>query len=124
MLKDQTSDLLYKFVGEKIKLRRQQLQWTQQKLADKLDLTRTSIANIESGTQRAPLDTIFKIAHVLGYESFYHVLPDFSLVNTSDTSNVKEIEKTDILQSSDCTKITEILLKINRTGQTRKVSNH
>ncbi|MBX3151506.1 helix-turn-helix transcriptional regulator [Candidatus Obscuribacterales bacterium] len=64
MLIDQIS--LYKFIGKRLQKKRASLGMTQSELAVKVDLSRTSIANIEAGNQNAPLHVIYEIGLTLG----------------------------------------------------------
>jgi transcriptional regulator with XRE-family HTH domain len=62
---------LYKVLGRKIATARVQAAGgtlSQSGLAKKVGLTRGSIANIELGTQRAPLHVLWAIGHALGME--------------------------------------------------------
>lgn len=58
-------DAFYRQVGENICRERQALGFTQQELAQEIGLTRTSVVNIETGRQHAPLHTFVKIAQAL-----------------------------------------------------------
>lgn len=58
-------DKFYTDVGENIKNYRSKLGYSQDDLAKYLDLTRTSIVNIEKGRQRPPLHAICEIASFL-----------------------------------------------------------
>lgn len=71
---------IYSHVGENIKSLREKKFKTQLQLANALGMTRTSIANIEKGTQRAPLDVLYKIAEVLGCNSITQLIPDLESV--------------------------------------------
>ncbi|MGI9628384.1 MAG: helix-turn-helix domain-containing protein [Longimicrobiales bacterium] len=55
--------LLYKLIGERVRTRRAGL--TQTDLAKRVGLGRTSITNLESGTQRMPLHYLVRIAEAL-----------------------------------------------------------
>jgi DNA-binding XRE family transcriptional regulator len=55
----------YVLFGEAVKNARFDLGLTQQELADKLKLSRGSIANIETGRQRVLLSDVFDFAKVL-----------------------------------------------------------
>lgn len=59
-------DLLYRLIGERVRSRRGSL--TQNELAERVGLGRTSITNLESGTQRMPLHYLWRIAEALGCE--------------------------------------------------------
>ena len=59
---------LYERLGAKIAESRKRRGWSQTTLAAKADLTRGSVANIETGRQKAPLDTLWRIGKALGIE--------------------------------------------------------
>jgi len=61
------ADTLYSFVGRKIREARQRTSGnlSQQKLADRLGVSRASIVNIEAGRQHAPLYLLWQIADAL-----------------------------------------------------------
>jgi DNA-binding XRE family transcriptional regulator len=56
----------YVLFGEELRRQRLHKEWTQQELADKLKVSRGSIANIEVGRQRVLLSDLFDFADVLG----------------------------------------------------------
>lgn len=56
---------IYSQIGQSVRKGRSRLHLTQQELADRLKLTRTSVTNIEAGTQRIPVHLAYEIAHVL-----------------------------------------------------------
>ena len=60
--------LLYQLLGERIRGRRDELRFSQETLAQALGLVRTSITNIESGTQRPPVHLLYAIAEALHIE--------------------------------------------------------
>lgn len=55
----------YVLFGEAVRDARHALMWNQQQLADKMKLSRGSIANIETGRQRVLLSDVFDFAKVL-----------------------------------------------------------
>jgi DNA-binding XRE family transcriptional regulator len=55
-------EAVYRLLGAKIEQTRTMLGWTQDDLAKKVKLTRTSIANIEAGNQRLLFHDIEKFA--------------------------------------------------------------
>ncbi|MCG8047496.1 MAG: helix-turn-helix domain-containing protein [Candidatus Thiodiazotropha endolucinida] len=61
-------DALYRLVGERICEARKRVGVSQAKLAKQLDMSRTSIVNIEAGRQRAPLHVLWLIAERLKTE--------------------------------------------------------
>lgn len=58
-------DLIYLSIGRNVRRERLRLQWSQDQLAERIGLLRTSIANIEAGKQRVPLHTLCLIADAL-----------------------------------------------------------
>lgn len=58
-------DLLYQLVGERVKRARRSTGMSQRVLAERLDMSRTSIVNIEAGRQRPPLHVLWHIAEIL-----------------------------------------------------------
>lgn len=61
---------VYRVLGERLKQRREQFpsssgRLTQAKIAQLVGLKRTSITNIESGTQKIPLHVLFHLCEVL-----------------------------------------------------------
>ena len=67
------SRLLYKYIGSRIKAERERQSLRQEELATSIGMERTSITNIEAGRQKAPLETLMKIAEYLGidYKSLF-----------------------------------------------------
>lgn len=93
---------LAQFLGLKIREARQKANINQEYLADKIGLTRTSISNIESGRQLAPLDALYKISHVLGTE-LHFLLPTYTEVNTltkAKESNFDKLKTNQVPKSS------------------------
>ena len=62
---DPNTDEFYADFGAMIGGRRQELGLSQDALAAKLSLTRSSVANLESGRQRTPLHIVVRLAWAL-----------------------------------------------------------
>lgn len=60
----QTKDSLYKIIGKNIKVNRELAHLTQNELAEKLNLSRTSIVNIEKGYQHPYIHLLWEIAEI------------------------------------------------------------
>lgn len=59
-MRNNNVEACYRLLGAKIEQTRTVLGWTQKELADKMNLTRASIANIEAGKQRILLHDVEK----------------------------------------------------------------
>ena len=70
--------ILYIKLGEKVRELRKRKGWTQGELAEELDVTRTSITNIESGLQKTTVQKVVQMAIALDCESWDDILPPFS----------------------------------------------
>lgn len=82
-----STDALYREIGERIREVRQEAGLTQAKLADCVDLTRTSIANIELGRQKIQVHTLVAIAEALR-------LKPGSLLQRSDETKADPVDAT------------------------------
>ncbi len=58
----------YKKLGERIKFLRQQKGWTQEFLADKASISLNYLGKIEIAMNKPGLETILKLARVLGID--------------------------------------------------------
>jgi transcriptional regulator with XRE-family HTH domain len=56
---------LYEEIGDRVKQFRNEENLTQEKLANSIGVSRTSIVNIEGGNQHAPLHVLWDIAETL-----------------------------------------------------------
>lgn len=63
---DRAAAELWKRIGKRILAARLRAGETQQQLADFLELTRPSVANLEAGRQRIPLHSLVNVATRLG----------------------------------------------------------
>lgn len=68
-------DLFYQEVGRIIRSERKSTSITQEELSKELNVSRTTITNIERGNQRIPLHLIYEMAIVLGIE-IQRLMPD------------------------------------------------
>ena len=106
----------YKEMGKRIKQKRKELNLTQEKLSEMLEISPTYISEIERGTGISSLATITKIANVLNLDLDYLIL-GISNTNIDKTfSNLLErIPKKDQkLFISLCENIANIFIDKNR----------
>jgi len=76
---DINEQLLYRQLGERIRLKRVNARVTQSQLGEATGLLRTSVTNIEAGRQKAPLHVIYRMCAFLGIE-VATVLPEIGVV--------------------------------------------
>lgn len=83
---------LYKHVGDKLKDARLTCKprMSQEKLAERLGMNRSSITNIELGIQKPPIHLIYSMCELFGL-SIEEVLPTVKDVIVRDKSGEKEI---------------------------------
>ncbi len=80
---------LHRHIGEQLKWQRQRRGFTQQQLADAVHMLRTSIANIETGRQKATLYILYKLCLVLDVEVKI-LLPNVSDVVQVEASHLHD----------------------------------
>lgn len=68
-------ELIYKEIGQRIRIARENKNLTQEDLGKLVNLTRTSITNIEGGKQKIPIDSLYNFAEVLN-TNVYSLLPN------------------------------------------------
>ena len=78
----------YEDIGLRIKLARQEMRLTQQELAEKTGLKRTSITNIEKGLQKTSVYMLYKLSYILN-KDFHDLLPNVQTVSVVDIAGKK-----------------------------------
>lgn len=86
MLSPEEHSEFYTELGNRIREARLKAEISQDNLAEKLDLTRASIVNIEKGRQRPMIHTLVLIAELLK-TSIYHLIPGAQNVDVSISAN-------------------------------------
>lgn len=82
-------DSLYKLIGDRIKSRREQLNMNQLELSDKLNISRSSVSNIEVGRHQVPLFTLYEISKVLEL-NIKDLIPSFDEVTAHTTNDFND----------------------------------
>jgi len=73
---DRMSDApIYGILGRAVATRRDELELTQQALADKIGMSRASVANIEGGRQKVMLHQVYALVRALGLKSITDLVP-------------------------------------------------
>ena len=88
--------VLYKNIGAKIKSARNDLNLSQEKLAEGAKISRASVSNIELGRHQPPLHVIYNIAQILQLD-IQLLLPTMHELNHELSSDVLS----DLLRSED-----------------------
>lgn len=107
----QRIDQLYEHIGRRIKEKRKENKKTQQDLSHELGLSRASIANIESATQKISIHLLYRIAKVLNSEIDFF-LPN---VNTVYPYKKKSSELSNVHISGDKTKGSLLVKRIEES---------
>lgn len=105
---------LYKIIGSKIKLKREELRISQAELSEKLNLSRSSISNIEIGRHQIQLTTLYEIAIELGID-IKNLIPDILEINTYSKYDSKDYSvylNNQNLDSNQKTVLTEFISNI------------
>ena len=99
-------------LGAKIRYRRQQLNISQQELAEAVGYTsKGMISNIESGKINLPMDKLVMIAHCLG------VTPSYLLNDETAPKNPKLMESLEELSDEEQKQVLAYINIIRRAGE-------
>lgn len=79
---------VYEVIGRNIKRFRELNKFSQTDLGEKIGLTRSSIANIETGRQKVQIDTLYQIAMVL-YVEIEQLLPKVNEVISNKDEDIQ-----------------------------------
>ncbi len=66
-----TEKELFKIIGNKIKLKRMELKYSQEKLGELLDISYTAIQRYENASAKIPIDNLLKIGRILEVDLSY-----------------------------------------------------
>ena len=77
---------------ERLKTERKALGWTQQKLADKINTSRSNVANWENGNNEASPDLLGKLADLFGCSTDYLLGRKYD-INKNELNNMETISK-------------------------------
>jgi len=104
---------LYELIGTRLRdvRERKRPRVTQEDLARMVKLERTSISNIESGKQRAPLHILYRICAILGAD-VTRIFPSFSDVSLAD--EVTEEKQSTVQLGNERIKLPEQVANIVR----------
>lgn len=82
-----TGELLVK-IGKKVRLERLRLGWTQEELAEKLDMSASFVSQIERGVRSVSIETLECLGRVLGVNSADFLQKDNNTKHHSHAQNM------------------------------------
>jgi len=94
-------DIFYKKLGDLIKSARKRQNLKQQDIADYLELKRTSVVNIEQGTQRIQLHSLIELAVFLKIEPTELLAKLYVLIDKRTPSNTDKKAITKVVAQLD-----------------------
>ena len=112
-------DIQYDVIGNRIRIRRKELNLKQYQVAEQLNISNNHMSSIENGREKPSLETLLGICNIL------NVTPDYLLLGNMHTDDVSQdvlnglrlCDKADISLARD---IIELLIKRNQTDWNRK----
>ncbi len=88
-------------LAEKITMLRKQNAWSQEDLAEQLDVSRQSVSKWESGTSIPDLDKILKLSKLFGVSTDYLLKDDYEEITYTDTAGDCSSDDRHILSLED-----------------------
>ena len=85
--------LIYKELGRRLRKARKDAHLTQNAVAERVGLSRTSITNIEKGRQHIPIHTLMSLADAVGVHP-EELLPDKETYSKPDILDQKTLKET------------------------------
>lgn len=92
MAYNQTINHLYEAIGQRIKNERINAGYKQNDFAELLQISRTSLVNIEKGKQRPPVHFFYELSRILNKQIIIF-LPQFEEFSSSHQFNIKITEQ-------------------------------
>lgn len=109
-MNQQQRNRLYQVLGERLREYRTAKGLTQEQLASKIELTRTSVVNIEQGRQHPPLHLLFQISEALEVD-LYNFIPKPADFNTNPLLNPEILKG---ISEADASKVTHFVEKFQK----------
>ncbi len=88
-------------LADKIAMLRKQSGWSQEDLADQLNVSRQSVSKWESGASIPDLDKILKLSQLFGVSTDYLLKDDYREITYTDTEDARPIDDRHILSLED-----------------------
>lgn len=92
MEKENFKNILYKIIGNNIKAKRKELNMSQENLALKMDVARSTLSNIEIGRHQIPLYTLYDLAELFHVDIF-DIIPPYKTVLEDYNKNIDDFDK-------------------------------
>jgi transcriptional regulator with XRE-family HTH domain len=117
---------LYRFLGRNVAAHRANAKLKQAQVAEKLGLSRASLANIEGGRQRVMLHHVYELVDALGLDSITDLLPARWPEASVDAGGAHDKRDTLMFASENLTPVEKAQLKMviskalmSKTGRRR-----
>lgn len=81
----------YDALGKRLRQERHKMHWTQEKLAEKIDVSDAYIGQIERGERSLSLETLIKLANELGVTVDYLLQDSIQITDDHFMNQVKQI---------------------------------
>jgi len=109
----ETQAYLYESIGKQIKLLRKRSRMSQEELAEKLDLSRASIVNIEKGRQHASLHLLIDLGRIFNVSLLDFLTEEFSgLAMETDRLSRRKREISKVAKGDSLIMVSEFLDEI------------
>lgn len=114
-MEDSIKNIIYQTVGQRIKTFRGRMGLSQQEIADKTNLTRVSVVNIEAGKQRATLHLLYELSSIFNCD-ICDLLPKSAELDSPDLDSkfVEKLNSAVGVKGVSPQKINTILSKLNK----------
>ena len=110
---------IYGILGRAVSARRDELNLTQQALADKIGLSRASVANIESGRQKVLLHQVYALVRALGLKSITELVPASPIVTPAGKDEQEIALSRSDLSNDEMASVTQFLQFVLPKSQSR-----
>lgn len=100
---------IYKLVGKRISERRREIGLIQEELAQRVGLSRASVANIERGEQKIQLHTLVDFSNALELDDVRMLFPE----QNQDKESKVRVTATDPITSDQLVQIDEIVSAVS-----------
>ncbi len=106
-------DVIYKLIGEKVRILREEKAFSQKDLSSLLGISRASISNIELGRHQIPIYSLYTIADKFGIKVSDILPTNEEIQSSSELGDLAKLLPKD-LDEKALNSVKEVLNKINK----------